>query len=52
MQRQRQSNPALSQTFRAQAISDISVPEVNIEMKALNPAVASEYIGGSWEFKR
>ena len=40
MQRQRQSKPALSQTFQVQAISDISVPDVNIEMKALNPAVA------------
>lgn len=40
MQRQKSSKPARSLTFRAQAISDISAPVVDIETEDLNPAIA------------
>ena len=40
MQRQKKARPTKTHTFRAIAVSDISVPMVDIEAKDLNPAMA------------
>ena len=45
MQRQKQAKPTQTFTFQAQAISDISVPMVDIESKSLNPAIALSPMG-------
>ena len=45
MQRQKQVKPSRSFTFQAQAISDISVPFVNIEAKNLNPEIVVSPMG-------
>ena len=45
MQRQKQAKPTQTFTFQAKAISDISVPMVDIESKSLNPAIALSPMG-------
>jgi hypothetical protein len=45
MQRQKQAKPTKTHTFRAIAVSDISVPMVDIEAKDLNPAMALSPMG-------
>ena len=45
MQRQKQVKPSRSFTFQAQAISDISMPFVNIEAKNLNPEIVVSPMG-------
>ncbi|MBT3636406.1 MAG: VWA domain-containing protein [Opitutae bacterium] len=45
MQRQKSAKPTQTFTFRAQAISDISVPFVDIETRDLDPGVALSPMG-------
>ena len=45
MQRQKQAKPTKTHTFRAIAVSDISVPMVDIVAKDLNPAMALSPMG-------
>jgi hypothetical protein len=45
MQRQKSAKPTQTFTFRAQAISDISVPMVDIETRDLDPGVALSPMG-------
>lgn len=45
MHRQQKAKPSQSFTFQAQAISEISAPDVNIETKSLNPAIALSPMG-------
>jgi hypothetical protein len=45
MQRQKSAKPTQTFTFRAQAISDISVPVVDIETRDLDPGVALSPMG-------
>lgn len=45
MQRQKSAKPSQTFTFRAQAVSDIPVPVVDIETKNLNPAIVVSPMG-------
>ena len=45
MQRQKQAKPTKTHTFRAIAVSDISIPMVDIEAKDLSPAMALSAMG-------
>ncbi len=45
MQRQKSTKPSQTFTFRAQAVSDIPVPVVDIETKNLNPAIVVSPMG-------
>ena len=45
MQRQKQAKPNTTHTFRAIAVSDISIPMVDIETKDLSPAMALSPMG-------
>ena len=45
MQRQKKAKPAKTHTFRAIAVSDISIPMVDIETKDLNPAMSLNTMG-------
>ena len=45
MQRQKQAKPTKTHTFRAIAVSDISIPMVDIEAKDLSPAMTLSAMG-------